>query len=512
MSPAAPPSPALAAVAAAVLALSASAGAETSPEVDFAAAVVAFAEGDYEVAVEGFREVLEARPEHRGAGHYLGRALLALERYEEAVDALAQAASAHPADRAIRLDLGLAFLQMGNQAFAARTLAQVVRAEPESARARFLLGVALFRQGDCDLAVEHLAEARRLDASLGPRARYLSGLCAVRGEDFDRAREELGPVARSPLDEPLADAAQRFIDLSLRAEGTETRVFTGSAGLSFQFDSNPTVAPGTLEPFPSFGLVLQAEGTLRAVATEGHTLAGRVGFYRSFYFPAPEAADYDLTFLTGSALYQLRGEGGGARHQLQLGYEFSLSLFDGEPPQPPVDDRHIYNELHGGRVVWSVRQTEELLMRLTLLVRHRTFAWSRRNNLGVTAGLGQAVAFRGDGVQLYVEVTARAEEAGTEYDLFAPGALVSVSWRAPWDLLLTGWVLYEHEIYPIRRWGGSDDEERRDHAVTVSLSLERPIVRHLALSLDWRHWENISTVESFTYRRDVVSLNVTGRL
>jgi len=482
-----------------------------SHEVAFAEGVVAFSQRDFDTAVERFEEVLAARPEHHAARHYLGRTLMALERYEEATDALAEAADADPDSVEVRIDLAQAFLEWGNHAFAARYLAQVVRARPDSPRARFLLGTALVRMGDCDLAAEHLAEAYRLDSSLEHRSRYLSGVCAARDGDLERARNELQPLARSHLDEPMVDAARRIVQLSLRSEGIETRTFTGRAAISTQFDSNPTLAPNTLDNYPSFGLVFQADGTLRVLANEHHTLAGRFSFYRSFYWPDEHAQDYQFTHVAGSAFYQLRGETEGARHQLHLGYDFGLGIFDAEPPL--ADENHLYSEQHGGRAVWSIRATDTLLSRVTLLVRHQTFAARRRNNLGLTIGLGEAIAFPDDGVQLYLEGTIRAEFANaehtpTDYTALSPGILVSVSWRAPWDLLIAGWVLYEHEMYP--SW--TEEQQRTDDVIVMSLSIERQIVRHLGLTLGWTHFENLSNVERFTYRRDVVALNIWGRL
>ena len=487
------------------------ASAQSGPEIAFASGVVAFSTGDYETAVQRFREVLVDDPDHLAAGHYLGRALMALGEYEDATDVLAQVSDAHPDAEDVRIDLAQAFIEWGNDAFAARILDGVVQASPDSSRARFLLGFALVRMGDCDLAARHLDASRRLDPDLGSRSRYMLGVCTARDGDLAEARRVLEPVARSHLDEPVTDAARRIVEISLRSEGIETRTFTGRAAISTQFDSNPTLAPESLERFPSFGLVFQADGTLRAVATERHTLAGRVSFYRSFYFPDDQAWDYNFTNVAGSAFYQLRGESAGARHQLQLGYDFGLGMFDGE--RPLTDRYHLYSELHGGRVVWNARETEDLLTRVSLLVRYQTFAAERRNNLGVTVGVGQALALRRAAVQMYLEGTLRAESAGadtaaTSYDAIAPGVLLAVSWRAPWELLVSGSVLYEHEWYP--RW--TAEQERTDDVVVISLAVEREVVDHLGLTLSWNHWENASNLEHYLYRRDAVSLTVWGRI
>jgi hypothetical protein len=251
--------------------------------------------------------------------------------------------------------------------------------------------------------------------------------------------------------------------------------------------------------------VFQADATLRAIATERHTLAGRVAFYRSFYFPDERAADYAFTQVAGSAFYQLRGRLGGARHQVQVGYDFALGFFDGDPPL--ADDNHIYSELHGARALWSIRETDDLQTRLSLLVQSQAYAVGRRNSVGATVGIGQTFAVPRAGLQIYVEATMRAAEARSiDYDVLAPGALLSLTARLPWELTASAFVLYEHEAHPGSR------EDRVDEQINTSISIQREIVDHLGLALGWSHTSNISNVERFDYRRHVVSLAILGEL
>ena len=53
---------------------------------------------------------------------------------------------------------------------------------------------------------------------------------------------------------------------------------------------------------------------------------------------------------------------------------------------------------------------------------------------------------------------------------------------------------------------------RRDEKINTSLSIQREIIDHLGLTLAWMHTENISNVEAFDYRQDVVSLTLWGAL
>ena len=479
--------------------------AELAPEIAFAAGVVAYLDGEYADAASSFRRVVEVEPDHLRAAHYLGLCLIALEDYEGAVDVLEPASASHPDEQDLRMDLGVAYLLLGNDSFAAHTLGAAVEALPESARAQYYLGATLSRLGDCDLAARHLAEARRLDETYDERSRYLAGMCHARAGDIGEARSELQPLARSPLEDPLADTARRVVGMALRAEGIETERVSLSAATSIQYDSNPSLAPNTAENYNSVAPVFQLDGVIRAVATERHTLAGRVGFYRAFYLPDDHVADYDYTQVAASAYYQLRGALGATRHQLQVGYDFALGLFDGTPPL--ADENHIYSELHGLRSVWSIRETPDLQTRVSVLVQNRSFAARRRNNTGFTVGVGQTVAVPHAGVQIYVEGTVRVEDAySLDYDVVAPGALLSVSGRLPWELILSGWALFEHEAHP------ASSEGRVDEQLTTSLALQRLIIRHLGVTLSWMHNENISTVERFYYRRDVVSLSLWGVL
>lgn len=491
-----------------LLLLAGAAGAEEvgSPVVDvaYARGVVALSQQRFEEAAEQFRRVLAAEPEHLGAAQHYGVCLVELERYDEALDVLEPAAARAPDDHSLQLDLGVAYLRMGNVAFAVRALGRVVEGAPESARAHLALGLALASQRDCELAAEELLLARQLDPELTLRTRYAAGICHVLDGELERSREELEPIARSPLDEPMVDRARRFVRLALRAEGIETQRLSVNGAVGALYDSNPTLAQDGSPRLHSIAPVFQGDLTLRVVANEAHTLAGGLSFYRSFYFPEQAAADYNETHLGASVYYQLRTVGAGVRHRLQIGYDFALGFFDGEPPL--ADEHHIFSEVHGLRALWSVRETDELLTRVTLLARANRFALRRRNNLGITIGIGQAVAIPRLGMQLYFEATMRVEEAESlDYDVIAPGALVSLSVRLPWELVLASWFLYEHELHP----GSSED--RVDVNLLGSVALEREIIRHLAIQLAWVHNESISTVERFDYGRDMLSLNVWGR-
>jgi len=491
--------------AAAVLCAALPAAAQRPAEVAYAEGVLAYEAEEWERAAQLFAEVQEVDPEHPSAGHYRGLALIALEQYEDAVDALEGAARAAPEEGVVQRDLGIAYLLMGNLAFAARQLGQAVRAEPGSAEGRYYLGVALARQGDCVVAARHLAEARRLDAAVTQETRYLEGLCHIRHGDMEEVREAVDPIIRAPVSTPLVEASRRFVRIALRSEGIETAVFSGRAGLSVGYDSNPTLAAREATHYHSFSPVVQLDATVRAVANEHHTLAGSISAYRSFNFPDAHASDYNYTLVTGSAYYRLRGHGGGARHELHLGYDFALDLFDGG--QPLTDQHHLYSETHGGRIAWTIRQSPELQSRLTVLVRSGTFSLLRRNNVGVLVGFGQTAAVAGRSLLLMVEGTVRLEEAHSpDYDVVAPGILVAATWSAPWSLTVSAWVAYEHEDHP------SSSDGRVDDMVAASLSVERPIVPHLSIALSWMHTESFSTVERFDYGRDIVAATLWGRI
>jgi tetratricopeptide (TPR) repeat protein len=515
--------------------------AQVSHETAFAAGVIAFADGDYEAATALFRQVWDAEPTHRAAGHYLGRCFLAQEAYEQAVDQLSAVAQTWPEALEVQLDLGVAYLLWGNVAFAVRTLDVVVRRRPRSVRARYLLGLALTRQGDCDAAVRHLVSAERGGQAWAVRAAYVAGLCRLRQGEFLLARQTLEPLAKLSRRDPYGRAARRFLRLALRGEGIEAKLFEARAAFSVQFDSNPTVGPPlgelsvirgdsptvpaelALAPdaaFPSLGLVFEGDLVVRPIVAARRSLVFQLGFLRSFYLPGERTMaatgegvadldvrvnvdDYNYTNLRASAFFQRRWRGARTRQQLQLGYDFNLGLFDGGFPL--TDDHHLYMELHGGRGVWSIRESETLETRVSVLLQHRTFALQRFNNLGATLGVGQAFAFPSVGVQLYVEGTVRTEDAQSrEYDIIAPGGLVSLNWRAPWSLMASAWVLFEHEIHH------HSVQDRRDERVTAAVSVQRELIDHLALMLSWMHVDVISNVAGMTYDRDVLSLALRG--
>jgi tetratricopeptide (TPR) repeat protein len=119
------------------------------------------------------RRAVDLLPAHPSAGSFLGAVLLQQGRPAEAVAAFQQAMSFHPNNAEIQSNLGIAFAALGSAlAVQARVhdavecYRQAAHFRPQDARMHYLLGVALAKLQRFDEAIAEYERALRLNPSL----------------------------------------------------------------------------------------------------------------------------------------------------------------------------------------------------------------------------------------------------------------------------------------------------------------------------------------------------------
>ncbi len=123
-----------------------------------------------------------------------GKADIALEEFRQAVDAAPDSSRA-------RVNLGSAFSQLGESAAAAEQFREALRIDANNSTAHFNLGMLLAHRGELVEASNHLASAVRLDPEDAVALRELAAVLA-RGGRHDKALQAYGEVVRlAPADE-----------------------------------------------------------------------------------------------------------------------------------------------------------------------------------------------------------------------------------------------------------------------------------------------------------------------
>ena len=234
-----------------LLLLAPAAFASVASELAFHRGVVAFGDGNYDVARAEFEKVVAADPEDAAAIQYLGMIAQQQSDFVTAVEHFDRALELEPDDTDLRLDRATALIEVGRVDEAKAVLEQILVERPDDPRANLFAGVAAYRTGDYEGAIAKLDRARRLDPSVSQHATFYAGLSAAFLGNFAEAEGAFSAVEeQSPLS-PLGSSAS-----GLRRQMTPTggqrdqRAWSLSLTAGIEWDSNPTFAgkdnPNTL--------------------------------------------------------------------------------------------------------------------------------------------------------------------------------------------------------------------------------------------------------------------------
>jgi Flp pilus assembly protein TadD len=482
--------------------------AEVAPELLAAQGIARSQAGDLAGAAALLARVPEAA-RTAAVNHHLGLALVRLGRLREGRLALAAAARLAP-DARLLLDLGQAYLAEGNAAWATRTLRRASEFAPDDGAIRFYLGVALARLGEAQAAVGELRTARRLGASGAETDAQLALALYLAGKHA-QARDILdGPALR---DRATRAGASRLLRASLQAQGTAASLLSAELGVGAVVDTNPlyeheTTAPTALGPTLSGSLVLRPWLTPRQLLWL--ELAGA----RSFYLAASEAAekpvgDASPTELRAGAGYTLRlpkGEDGPAL-SLALSYRFGLTFLDGPPPL--ADPNHIFLEQHAGQVA-LLRSGEGSESQLRYTFSRSAYADLARTSWSHELGFEHSASFLAGRIRLLGWVTVRQESAtSADYNQVVPGLGLGGSVLGPLELVFGARVGYEYRNHLDSVGGVRWREQRVDSNLALTGEVARRLPWRLTLRAVYQRLQNVSTVESFDYGRDLVTLGLS---
>lgn len=132
--------------------------------------------------------------------------------------------------------LGIALYQAGRALKALAPLEEAVRRSEADADAQLFLGLTLLRLSRPTEADPYLIRAAELSPTLAPRIRLLRGSQRLGAGEDDAARELLGSVAEGAADDPTARVARRLLgSRAARSERRRLRLFARSG---IEYDSN----------------------------------------------------------------------------------------------------------------------------------------------------------------------------------------------------------------------------------------------------------------------------------
>jgi len=164
-------------------------------------------EGDYHVARQLYRELLQLKPDHASTYHRLGIVEIRLGEAEKGLDYLRRAEAADPENLAILNDLGFACISTGRPELAQQVLKTALEINPHDERAINNLAMAYGLTGQFDKAFATFR--RKLDE---PEALSNLGYVATQTGDLKFATECYSRALS--LDPHLNEAAEALAQLA----------------------------------------------------------------------------------------------------------------------------------------------------------------------------------------------------------------------------------------------------------------------------------------------------------
>jgi tetratricopeptide (TPR) repeat protein len=483
------------------------------PELLTARGVARYQAGDLRGAVELLRRAVADAPDSGSAGHHLGLALIQLGQLTEGRRALAAAARATPSNLALLVDLGQAYLLEGNAAWAARTLEAALELEPKQARARYLHGLALLKLGDPQRAATALAGARGEGVDESDAALQLSLAYYLSGR-YDESRGVLGPAFGGGDHR----AARRLLRASLAAEGRPAALLSAELTFGAVVDTNPLYDHQATSKSAGAGPAISGSLTLRPWVTPKHAIWGELSAARSFYYPTADLPagtvgpkEATPSELRGSAFYSFRTErekGSDSSYEVSGGYSFGLVFLDGEPPL--ADRNHIFLEQHVGQLMLQRIRRGHGYSQLRYNLIRSQFADLARSNWGNEVGFEQTFSFLGERLRVLGWLTLRYESAhSSDYNQMVPGLGVGASYLGPLGLVFGLRAGYEHRDHIDSGTSARWSEQRIDNNLAFTAEISRALPWSLRLRAVYQRLQNLSTVTTFDYSRDLISLGVT---
>jgi tetratricopeptide (TPR) repeat protein len=461
--------------------------AQEAPHIDqeFARGLAAYAQCNFTKARDHFRNVVAQTPDDAQALFYLGVILGHLHAFDEAVTRLQQTLALSPSEPSIpqvHYHLGWIYTQM---------------------------------QGHEREAQDHFAQAQ---GEFDPRlTHYYQGTILYKLDCIEQAKPFLKAVLQEDPGSYEAHVAQRYYyDIIQRQR--EQRWWQLQGTLGFQYDDNVVLEPNN-NAF-AFGRQGDARTVFTAVGRLLATQAAPWRFgagYALFQSLHSNLTEFDLQSHTGGLFASVDL----SRVTLRVDADYTFTLLDNARLSETVTVQPAL----------SLQQTKALYAVLSVQYRRDNFfnqfipagqeTVRDRDGWAVQAGFDQYLRLNRQGTALrlsYHYEVSRNEGSDWEYN----GHYVALGLRTPlwWDMSLDAGVGYTRRDFlhinsfdasPLAELTPADRRARDDDRVVGSIILNRPVGPYLILSAGYTHISNISNLDFFDYRRNIMTLALTGR-
>lgn len=486
-------------------------------EVAYAQGIVAYDQGNYLDALEQFRLAVEQQPDDADAQFYLGLTLSRIGEFADAVVALEKALALNSSLGHAHQPLALAYIQVNRYGDALAQLRLAEQFDAENATTQLYKGYTEYLLKNYDDAVPPLERAITFDPKLLASSSFYQGLAFYEMADDTKAREAFLTARDADPNSTLGRSAQVYLN-AIEQRAREQRLFQVQGIVSFQYDDNVILEPN--DDALAFGnqadgrIVLGLDAKLIPVRTPRLRLGVGYQWFQSVHF---ELSDFDIRSHTvgGFARYSLAPVTLG----LDVNYAFTLlaneAFSEGLSVLPSVTIQ-ASDSLFS---VVSVQYRQDYFKNQLIPLGQENVR--DRDGWGVRSGIAQYYVFnrKRSSVRLsYHYDVQRNEGTDWEYDGHDIGLGVQTLVWPKVTLNVDGGYSRRNYLHtnsfdaePLSFLDAADQDERRDDRLVGALTVRWELKPYLFVSAGYAHTSNLSNIAFFEYRRNIVTLALTGR-
>jgi tetratricopeptide (TPR) repeat protein len=489
-------------------------------ELEYAKGIVAYGKGNYLEALEHFRAVVDLAPDDANARFYLGLTQIRLGEFSVAIPQLEKALQLDPSLQYVHYHLGLSYFQEQRYPEALGELQRATQFDPHNAAAQFYQGYTLYQLKRYREALAPFERTIALDSALALSAQYYRGLTLFALESDTQARAAFEAAQAADPTSTIGQNAARYLE-ALKARERDRRLWQVEGSASLQYDSNVILEPNAIaiSRQADGNTVYNVIGRVFATRTSALQVGAEYDFFQSLHFTLH---DFDIR----SHTFGLFGRAKFDPVTLRLGMNYNIT---------DLDNARFSESF----TLWpsaTMQQTQSLFALVSLQYRSENYfndvlagqdpAVRGRDGWNVRTGFDQFWLFnnkRSYARLSYHYDTQRSDGSDWDYNGHEVGLGVQTPLWAGITLDVNG-AYYRFNYQSVNSFscctdarGGlgildsNDTQVRTDNRYTAGIALSRDLGPYLTLSAGYVYTRNQSNVAFFDYRRNLVTLAISGR-
>jgi len=462
--------------------------------------VFAYEDQDYDAAIKNFKNALSHNPDNPYFHHYLGKTYMQMGRYDDAKTHFEVALALDPNVEELKYDYAYAHYLKKDYEKSAELFEAVVREDPENVLAQYYSGISLYETKRYPEALDYFLVASNKSPSIKANGYYYAGICFQKMGEEEQAIQRFKYVRDNAESESLRAYAAKWLD-AMEQQEKSLKPYNLYAQLGYGYDDNVRLEPlGNDDLYADegdYGALGLFSGKYNFINKRKYQIGAGLTWYQTRY---AELYEYDLMAAIGSLYGNYR-----------IG---SVLLGLGYIPNKYWVNSEDYVTQHQFKPTATWTAGKHLITKLSL-------NYSLNDNLVDDERDGDSTNLLLDGYILVPGIKGMVlaglgyeayDTENVDYSYNQLMAKLGLSFTPLRDMTLglTGKIYSKvfsdrdtaTSIYP---------EEREDSKIRGTISLSRHIYWDwLGILFEYDYTDNQSTVDNYTYKRNITMLSLTA--